>query len=68
VLHLGGPERLSRLELARREAAAAGFDAELCEAGTRVAASLADERPADLSLDSRRAVALLGWTPRVLAG
>jgi dTDP-4-dehydrorhamnose reductase len=68
VLHLGGPERLSRLELGRREAAAAGLDAERCEAGTRVAAGLSGERPADLSLDSRRAVALLGWSPRTLAG
>ncbi len=68
VLHLGGPERLSRLELGRREALAAGFDAGVCEAGTRAAAGLAGERPADLSLDSRRLVALLGWTPRTLAG
>jgi dTDP-4-dehydrorhamnose reductase len=68
VLHLGGPERLSRLELGRREAQAAGFDADACEAGTRLAAGLADERPADLSLDSRRALALLGWAPRTLSG
>jgi len=68
VLHLGGPERLSRLELGQREAAAAGFDGDLCESGTRAATGLADERPADLSLDSRCAVTLLGWTPRVLAG
>lgn len=68
VLHLGGPERLSRLELGRREAAAAGFDPGLCEASTRAAAGLEAERPADLSLDSARLVALLGWTPRTLAG
>jgi dTDP-4-dehydrorhamnose reductase len=66
LLHLGGPERLTRLELGRRIADAAGFDPELCQASTRAEAGLA-ERPADLSLDSRRCVALLGWTPRVLA-
>jgi dTDP-4-dehydrorhamnose reductase len=67
LLHLGGAERMSRLELGRREARAAGLDPELCEAGTRVEAGVADERPADLTLDSRRALALLGWTPRALA-
>lgn len=68
VLHLGGPERLSRLELGRREAAAAGLDPGLCGASTRAEAGLEAERPADLSLDSARLVALLGWTPRTLAG
>jgi dTDP-4-dehydrorhamnose reductase len=67
ILHLGGPERLTRLELGRRIAAAAGFDAELCVGATRADAGQAG-RPADLSLDSQRCVALLGWTPRVLAG
>ncbi len=67
LLHLGGPETLSRLQLGRREAAAAGFDPDLCEASTRAAAGLQHGRPADLSLDSRRLVALLGWVPRTLA-
>jgi len=66
VLHLGGPERLSRLELGRREVQAAGLDPELCEPSTREAAGVAAERPADLSLDSRRLLALLGWSPRAL--
>lgn len=67
LFHWGGPEALSRLELAQRESKAAGFDPELIEAGTRVEAGLDIERPADLSLDSSRLVALLGWTPRTLA-
>jgi dTDP-4-dehydrorhamnose reductase len=67
VLHLGGPERLSRHELGRREAQAAGLDPDQCEPTTRAEAGVADERPADLTLDSRRAVALLGWTLRMLA-
>jgi dTDP-4-dehydrorhamnose reductase len=66
LLHLGGPERLTRLELGRRIAAAAGFDPALCVPATRAQAGQAD-RPADLSLDSRRCVALLGWAPRLLA-
>lgn len=67
LFHCGGPEVLSRHELARREAAAAGFDPDLVEATTRVEAGVDTERPADLSLDSSRLVALLGWTPRTLA-
>jgi dTDP-4-dehydrorhamnose reductase len=67
LLHLGGPDPLSRYELARAEAGAAGLDPESVGAGTRVEAGLAAERPADLSLDSARLVALLGWTPRALA-
>ncbi|MHC4845254.1 MAG: sugar nucleotide-binding protein, partial [Planctomycetota bacterium] len=65
--HCGGPEPLSRYRLARREAEAAGIDPDLVGASTRVAAGLDAERPADLSLDSRRLVDLLGWTPRTLA-
>jgi len=66
LLHCGGPEPLSRYRLARREAERAGFDPDLVGAGTRVAAGLDTERPADLSLDSSRLVDLLGWTPRAL--
>jgi dTDP-4-dehydrorhamnose reductase len=67
LFHCGGPETLSRHALALREADAAGLDASVIEATTRDAAGLAEERPADLSLDSSRLHALLGWTPRVLA-
>ena len=65
-LHLGGPERLTRLELGRRVATAAGFDPALCLGSTRTESGMTD-RPADLSLDSLRCVSLLGWAPRVLA-
>jgi dTDP-4-dehydrorhamnose reductase len=67
LLHLGGPETLSRYALGRREAAAAGFDPDLCDPSTRTAAGVTRSRPADLSLDSRRMVVLLGWFPRTLA-
>jgi len=66
LLHCGGPEPLSRYRLARREAERAGIDPDRVGAGTRVAAGLDAERPADLSLDSSRLVDLLGWTPRAL--
>ena len=67
LFHCGGPEPLTRLELARREAVAAGLDPEAIEGTTRAAAGVDADRPADLSLDSSRLVALLGWTPRTLA-
>lgn len=67
LLHCGGPEPLSRYRLARREAERAGLDPDRVGAGTRVAAGLDAERPADLSLNSARLIHLLGWTPRTLA-
>jgi len=67
LFHCGGPEPLTRLELARREAVAAGLDPEAIEGTTRAEAGVGADRPADLSLDSSRLVALLGWTPRTLA-
>jgi dTDP-4-dehydrorhamnose reductase len=66
ILHCGGPEPLSRHALALREADAAGLDASAITPTTRAAVGLDAERPADLSLDSSRLHALLGWTPRVL--
>ncbi len=67
LYHCGGPEALSRYDLARREAQAAGLDPAQVEPATREQAGLAARRPADLSLDSRRLFALLGWSPRTLA-
>ena len=64
--HLGGPERLSRLDLGRRVARA--FDlAEGAFAPARQADHRGpDPRPADVSLDSSRARRELGWQPRPL--
>jgi dTDP-4-dehydrorhamnose reductase len=64
--HLGGPERLSRHELGLRIARVLGLDAGGIEATTQAALPLGAPRPADASLDSRRARAELGWAPRAL--
>lgn len=54
VFHLGGPERMSRLEMGQRLAAHLGLSAE-CLVSTSLADATAPEpRPADLSLDSSR--------------
>jgi len=60
LLHVAGPERLSRVELAERALLARGLELERIERTTREAAGMAD-RPADCSLDAGRAMALLPW-------
>jgi dTDP-4-dehydrorhamnose reductase len=64
--HLGGPERLSRLELGHRVARVLGLPAEGIEAGFQASYAGPDPRPADTSLDSTRARRELGWTARPL--
>lgn len=54
VLHLGGPERLSRFELMRHAAAAIEIDQDLVRPTSLSRASLTEPRPADVSLDSTR--------------
>jgi dTDP-4-dehydrorhamnose reductase len=53
LLHLGGPERLSRLEMAERLAAYLGADPGLLIAASRAAAA-GEPRPRDTSLNSSR--------------
>ena len=62
IYHFGGPERLSRLELARRLCVIHGFDAALVREAKRP-----DDRPRDTSLDSSRLRAFLDWAPRAVA-
>jgi dTDP-4-dehydrorhamnose reductase len=62
VFHVAGPERLSRAELGRILCALFRFNPALIREVDRPAS-----RPRDTSLDSRRAAALLGWTPRALS-
>jgi len=62
IYHVAGT-RLSRLELGRLLCDMFRFDPALVREADRPVS-----RPRDTSLDSRRAAALLGWSPRPLAG
>jgi dTDP-4-dehydrorhamnose reductase len=52
MLHVGGPERLSRFEMGQRLAAFLGCDPSGIEAVSRTSVDAAEPRPADLPLDS----------------
>jgi dTDP-4-dehydrorhamnose reductase len=54
LFHLGGPERLSRLEMGRQLAAALGADPGAIVVATRADVPAAEPRPRDVSLDSGR--------------
>jgi dTDP-4-dehydrorhamnose reductase len=54
ILHVGGPERLSRLEMGRRMAAWLGVSGETIVACRRQDVPSAESRPRDVSLDSSR--------------
>jgi len=62
--HLGGPERVSRHELGLRVARALGLPESGIVAGRQSDHAGPDPRAADVSLDSSRARAELGWRPR----
>ena len=64
--HLGGPERISRLELGRRVAAGLGLPDSGIEPIRQADLPLPGARPADASLDSSRAWRVLHWQPRPL--
>ena len=66
LFHLGGPERLSRLELGLRVARALGLPSRGIQAARQADHQGPDRRPADTSLDSARARRELGWKPRSL--
>jgi dTDP-4-dehydrorhamnose reductase len=54
VLHLGGPERMSRLEMGQRLAAFLGVDASAFVPARREEVAAPEPRPRDTSLDSAR--------------
>ena len=54
LLHLGGPERISRLEMGRRLATYLGVDPSVIAAVPRSSAPATEPRPRDTSLDSSR--------------
>ncbi|MGZ4359627.1 MAG: sugar nucleotide-binding protein, partial [Gaiellaceae bacterium] len=64
VLHLAGPESVSRYQLARALVRAAGGDAERLRPGS--VAGLDPPRPPDCSLDASRARSLLSTRLRSL--
>ena len=66
LYHLGGPERVSRYELASRVARAFGLSAEGLVAAVQAEHQGPDQRAPDVSLDSSRARRELGWQPREL--
>jgi dTDP-4-dehydrorhamnose reductase len=59
VVHVGGRERVSRLELMRCAAAASGIDLDLVRPNRQADARLPEPRPADVSLDTSRLARLL---------
>jgi dTDP-4-dehydrorhamnose reductase len=63
LLHLGGPERLSRYEFGIKMAAMFGFDAHLIQSCRQADVTMAAPRPADVSVNSQRALDL-GYSPR----
>ncbi len=68
LLHLGGPDRLSRYDFGLHLAEVFGFDKTLLVPSKQADVSMPAARPADVSSGSRRAVDL-GYRPRgVMAG
>ncbi|MCB0567623.1 MAG: NAD(P)-dependent oxidoreductase [Phaeodactylibacter sp.] len=61
--HLGGPEPLSRFDMARHIARAFGVDERLVQPGKQADVAMPAPRPADVSLSSERAFAL-GYQPK----
>jgi dTDP-4-dehydrorhamnose reductase len=65
LFHLGGEERVTRLEFGYRVAATLGLDQALIRRAPQASHSGAP-RPRDVSLDSSLARSVLGWAPRPL--
>jgi dTDP-4-dehydrorhamnose reductase len=66
LVHLGGPERVSRHELGLRTARLFGLDTSLVHAVRHEDRPQPEPRPKDVSLDAGRARRELGWEPRPL--
>lgn len=59
LVHVGGYERLSRFDLARRTAEALGFDGSLIRSNRQTDVRFPEPRPADVSLDTAKLAGLL---------
>lgn len=62
LIHLGGPDRMSRADIARALAPHLGIDPDAVRTGS--ADDVPGDRPADLNFDSSLAENLLGFSPR----
>ena len=58
LVHVGGPERLSRYEMARRLAVGLGLDPDLARANRQRDLRFPEPRAADVSLDTSRLAGL----------
>jgi dTDP-4-dehydrorhamnose reductase len=63
IFHLGGPERLTRVEMALLTARALGIEDPIYEAVSRLSVPGAGPRPRDLSLSSERYTIVFGQAP-----
>ena len=63
LLHLGGPERLSRYEFGVKMAEVFGLEHRLIQSCRQADVTMAAPRPADVSVNSQRAMDL-GYSPR----
>ncbi len=63
LLHFGGSERLSRLEMGTALARHLGFPEQLLEAISSSDINFPEPRPKDVSLNSAATYQLLNWTP-----
>jgi dTDP-4-dehydrorhamnose reductase len=67
VIHIAGPQRLSRFELVRLIAERLDIASPVLEPVSRLSIQAAEPRPADLSLDGRRFLsAFPKWAPRAV--
>lgn len=66
ILHLGGPERISRVEFGRAVASNFDFDEGLIRMAKRADVASIPVRPEDVSLNSSRAYSLLSFRPAAL--
>lgn len=67
LLHLGGPDRIARVEFGRQVAAAYGLDPGAIDAVRLADSDLVPKRPPDLSFDTGRARSCLRYPPRSVA-
>lgn len=63
VLHLGGPERLSRFEMGQQTAAALGVNPDLVQPSSQSSVDFPEPRPRDVSLDSSSSLQWISKPP-----